>query len=185
MLLSKLAACCITACCPPWHAMPHPHCSPHLHAHNGQRCSKQRARSPGRACCQKQRNSNARGMAQAATGGRALNTRGPPALPVHPPHSRYASTCTLCTCTDILPDVPCPLKLLTVLAQTICTHVLCTCREVAEEHYKDLKDKPFFPDLIGYILSGPVVGMVRLRVLIFVCCSGSSAPNQHAWLRVA
>ncbi|PRW58239.1 nucleoside diphosphate kinase chloroplastic isoform A [Chlorella sorokiniana] len=33
-------------------------------------------------------------------------------------------------------------------------------KEVAEEHYKDLKDKPFFPDLIGYILSGPVVGMV-------------------------
>ncbi len=38
------------------------------------------------------------------------------------------------------------------------------CREVAEEHYKDLKDKPFFPDLIGYILSGPVVGMVSLAL---------------------
>lgn len=36
------------------------------------------------------------------------------------------------------------------------------CREVAEEHYKDLKDKKFFPDLIGYILSGPVVGMVSV-----------------------
>lgn len=31
---------------------------------------------------------------------------------------------------------------------------------MAEEHYKDLSAKPFFPDLISYILSGPVVGMV-------------------------
>ena len=27
-------------------------------------------------------------------------------------------------------------------------------------HYQDLKDKPFFPDLIQYMLSGPVVAMV-------------------------
>lgn len=32
--------------------------------------------------------------------------------------------------------------------------------QVAAEHYKDLKDKPFFPALKDYILSGPVVGMV-------------------------
>lgn len=35
----------------------------------------------------------------------------------------------------------------------------CT-REIAEEHYKDLKSKPFFPALVDYILSGPVVCMV-------------------------
>jgi len=35
----------------------------------------------------------------------------------------------------------------------------CT-REIAEEHYKDLKSKPFFPDLVDYILSGPVICMV-------------------------
>lgn len=29
-----------------------------------------------------------------------------------------------------------------------------------QEHYKDLADKPFFPALIKYMLSGPVVGMV-------------------------
>jgi len=29
-----------------------------------------------------------------------------------------------------------------------------------EVHYQDLKDKPFFPDLIQYMLSGPVVAMV-------------------------
>ncbi|KAF8005854.1 hypothetical protein BT93_K0208 [Corymbia citriodora subsp. variegata] len=32
-------------------------------------------------------------------------------------------------------------------------------RELAEEHYKDLQSKPFFPKLIGYITSGPVVCM--------------------------
>jgi nucleoside-diphosphate kinase len=35
-----------------------------------------------------------------------------------------------------------------------------TPREVAEEHYKDLKEKPFYPALVGYIVSGPVVAMV-------------------------
>lgn len=53
----------------------------------------------------------------------------------------------------LLADPPSPLCLL-------CTILSFSSREVAEEHYKDLKDKPFFPDLIGYILSGPVVGMV-------------------------
>ncbi|XP_026663227.1 nucleoside diphosphate kinase 2, chloroplastic-like [Phoenix dactylifera] len=32
-------------------------------------------------------------------------------------------------------------------------------KELAEEHYKDLKDKSFFPKLIDYITSGPVVCM--------------------------
>jgi nucleoside diphosphate kinase len=31
---------------------------------------------------------------------------------------------------------------------------------LSQEHYKDLKDKPFFPTLIDYITSGPVVCMV-------------------------
>ncbi|GLI65540.1 hypothetical protein VaNZ11_009098, partial [Volvox africanus] len=35
-----------------------------------------------------------------------------------------------------------------------------TPREVAEEHYKDLSAKPFYKDLVNYILSGPVVCMV-------------------------
>ncbi|XP_031472932.1 nucleoside diphosphate kinase 1-like [Nymphaea colorata] len=33
-------------------------------------------------------------------------------------------------------------------------------RELLEEHYKDLNDRPFFQALITYMLSGPVVGMV-------------------------
>jgi len=33
-------------------------------------------------------------------------------------------------------------------------------REIAEEHYKDLSSKPFFKDLVDYIISGPVVCMV-------------------------
>ncbi|KAK1359624.1 Nucleoside diphosphate kinase [Heracleum sosnowskyi] len=32
-------------------------------------------------------------------------------------------------------------------------------QDLAEEHYKDLKSKPFFPKLIEYITSGPVVCM--------------------------
>ena len=33
-------------------------------------------------------------------------------------------------------------------------------KELAEEHYKDLSSKPFFPKLVEYIISGPVVAMV-------------------------
>lgn len=33
-------------------------------------------------------------------------------------------------------------------------------KELLEEHYKDLSAKPFFPHLITYMLSGPVVCMV-------------------------
>lgn len=46
-------------------------------------------------------------------------------------------------------------------------------RELAEEHYKEHVDKPFFSDLVGYVTSAPVVAMVlegeegisRLRLL--------------------
>jgi len=31
---------------------------------------------------------------------------------------------------------------------------------MAEKHYKDLSAKPFFPDLVNYIVSGPVICMV-------------------------
>ena len=33
-------------------------------------------------------------------------------------------------------------------------------KEVAEEHYEDLSEKPFFGDLVDYIVSGPVMCMV-------------------------
>ncbi len=33
-------------------------------------------------------------------------------------------------------------------------------KELLEQHYGDLKTKPFFPKLVNYMLSGPVVGMV-------------------------
>lgn len=32
-------------------------------------------------------------------------------------------------------------------------------KQLAEEHYKDLSSKPFFKDLVEYIISGPVVAM--------------------------
>ncbi|KAL6658017.1 hypothetical protein ACP70R_005797 [Stipagrostis hirtigluma subsp. patula] len=33
-------------------------------------------------------------------------------------------------------------------------------RSFAQKHYADLSDKPFFPGLVEYIISGPVVAMV-------------------------
>jgi nucleoside-diphosphate kinase len=33
-------------------------------------------------------------------------------------------------------------------------------REMAEEHYAHLKDKPFFGELVDYITSGPVFAMI-------------------------
>lgn len=41
----------------------------------------------------------------------------------------------------------------------------CT-QDIAEEHYKDLKSKPFFPALVEYILSGPVVCMVSTSLIV-------------------
>lgn len=34
-------------------------------------------------------------------------------------------------------------------------------KQLAEEHYKDLSSKPFFGKLVDYIVSGPVIAMVR------------------------
>ena len=33
-------------------------------------------------------------------------------------------------------------------------------KEILEQHYEDLKSKSFFPRLLSYMLSGPVVSMV-------------------------
>eukprot|EP00249_Psilotum_nudum_P034309 c53235_g1_i1 orf=3-305(-) len=33
-------------------------------------------------------------------------------------------------------------------------------REHLEKHYEDLASKPFFPGLVSYMLSGPIVAMV-------------------------
>lgn len=37
---------------------------------------------------------------------------------------------------------------------------VCSFVELYAEHYKDLASKPFFPKLMGYMCSGPVVAMV-------------------------
>jgi len=37
-------------------------------------------------------------------------------------------------------------------------------KELLETHYEDLKAKPFFPGLIQYMSSGPVVPMVSFSV---------------------
>ena len=48
-------------------------------------------------------------------------------------------------------------------------------KELAEEHYKDLSQKPFFKDLVNYIISGPVVAMVREQ--IYVCIFHAAPPG--------
>ncbi|KAL7425026.1 nucleoside diphosphate kinase Ndk1 [Cryptotrichosporon argae] len=42
----------------------------------------------------------------------------------------------------------------------IALQMLTPSKELLEKHYGDLADKPFFPKLVKYMLSGPVVGMV-------------------------
>ena len=37
-------------------------------------------------------------------------------------------------------------------------------KELLETHYEDLKAKPFFPGLVEYMASGPVVPMVRFKL---------------------
>ncbi|KAJ8659814.1 nucleoside diphosphate kinase [Lichtheimia ornata] len=44
--------------------------------------------------------------------------------------------------------------------QLMALELLHPTQEHLEEHYKDLAGKPFFPGLIQYMRSGPVVGMV-------------------------
>ncbi len=38
--------------------------------------------------------------------------------------------------------------------------LMTVSRELAEEHYAELKERPFFPGLIQFITSGPVMAMV-------------------------
>ncbi|OWM90574.1 hypothetical protein CDL15_Pgr014877 [Punica granatum] len=54
-------------------------------------------------------------------------------------------------------------------------------KELAQEHYKDLQSKPFFPKLIEYITSGPVVSMAWEGVGVVVSARkliGSTNPLQ-------
>ncbi|CAI7779266.1 unnamed protein product [Closterium sp. NIES-54] len=56
-------------------------------------------------------------------------------------------------------------------------------KELAEEHYKDLADKPFYKGLVDYIISGPVVAMVCLT-LHSSCATlscGTSCTGVTAW----
>ena len=50
-------------------------------------------------------------------------------------------------------------------------------KEIAEEHYAEHKGKGFFPGLVDFLVSGPVVAMVRLsssflEVFLFFSRSG-------------
>jgi len=54
-------------------------------------------------------------------------------------------------------------------------------RELAERHYAEHKDKPFFEELVSYITSGPVIAMVlqaedAIRILRLLC--GSTKPAE-------
>ena len=42
----------------------------------------------------------------------------------------------------------------------VAAKLMTVSRELAEQHYAELKEKPFFPSLIEFITSGPVMAMV-------------------------
>jgi nucleoside-diphosphate kinase len=42
----------------------------------------------------------------------------------------------------------------------VAAKLMTVSRELAEQHYAELKEKPFFPNLIQFITSGPVMAMV-------------------------
>ena len=62
-------------------------------------------------------------------------------------------------------------NILTKLAETkliiVGAKVVSVSRELAEQHYVQLKDKPFFPDLLNY-LQGKIYGEEYQRVLAMV-----------------
>lgn len=51
-----------------------------------------------------------------------------------------------------------------------------TPEALAKEHYKDLSEKPFYGKLVDYILSGPVVCIVR--TLLLKCDACGSDPHR-------
>ena len=61
-----------------------------------------------------------------------------------------------------IPNFPLAERLLTdaPFAPSVGLKMLMVERSHAEKHYADLSSKPFFNDLVDYIISGPVVAMV-------------------------
>lgn len=57
--------------------------------------------------------------------------------------------------------------------ETALFSLLQASEDLLMKHYVDLKDRPFFPTLINYMRSGPVVAMVRLYVCMHVNSSRS------------
>ncbi|WP_456474295.1 nucleoside-diphosphate kinase [Candidatus Pyrohabitans sp.] len=56
-------------------------------------------------------------------------------------------------------------------------------RKLAEQHYGEHRDKPFFEGLIGYITSGPVVAMVvegRDAIKVLRSMIGATNPQEAA-----
>ena len=48
--------------------------------------------------------------------------------------------------------------------QLLALKMVTPTRALLEQHYGDLKSKSFFPGLISYMSSGPVVAMVRAHL---------------------
>jgi hypothetical protein len=52
-------------------------------------------------------------------------------------------------------------------------------RSLAEAHYADLSSRPFFGALVDYIISGPVVSMVRTHLPLALCYWGMGIRTRH------
>ena len=58
--------------------------------------------------------------------------------------------------------------------------------EVLQEHYAELADRPFFPDLMAYVGSGPVVCMCwRGQEAVKVARSIIGTRYLHYWISIA
>ena len=42
--------------------------------------------------------------------------------------------------------------------------------EILKEHYSHLVDKPFFPELVDFMMSGPVIGMIVEGMTLLLEC---------------
>lgn len=54
------------------------------------------------------------------------------------------------------------MMMMMVGGDVIALSLLQASEDLLMQHYIDLKERPFFPTLINYMSSGPVVAMVRL-----------------------
>ena len=65
--------------------------------------------------------------------------------------------------------------------QMVAMQLIQPTRDIVEEHYQEHKERPFFPKLVDYVSSGPVLAMVwqgREAVRVVRALLGSTDPSK-------